>query len=86
MSQLKYWSDYVELPYTKRYVQFRKVGLRETLRRVRRICRPMKQRPIFFKLRQQLEMNSGPRMPFSAERQNFNTHYRQMQVRLPKRK
>ena len=80
----KYISEYVPIPWTKRFVTYRKTSVRWKLKRIRHLNRPTYRRPCGLLI---VDMNSWTRKPdpfIKPQRPNFNEVYRPMQIRVEK--
>ncbi len=75
----KYISPYVSIFWTKRYVNHRPCGLRSKLKRLRFKNRIHK-RPMLFQVKCTMHCKRNKFNPFQAERRNYNTVYRSIQI------
>lgn len=76
---MTYRSFYDKIHWTKRYVKHCKSGIRYVLRREKYKYRVNK-RPTFYQIKSDISCKRKPYMPFKAQRRNYNTVYRRMQI------
>lgn len=75
----KFVSPYVNIHWTKRFVNHRKTSLRLMLKRLKYENR-VKKRPSLFLIKCNMNCKRNPFKPYQPQRRNYNTVYGYMQI------